>query len=145
MDQTVGSVVDELSPTEAYAALVQASDAAMIDVRTTAEWAHHGLPDVSDTGKPLWPIEWVTYPTMQPNMAFLDQLDEHAGGALPARLFFICKVGARSMAAAQTVAAVCNSRNQTIHCTNVAEGFEGDVGGGEYQGWKRSGLPWCRS
>lgn len=146
MEQSVGLVVDELSPVEAYEALAKAPDAAIIDVRTTAEWAAVGMPDVSETGKPLWAVEWVTYPTMRPNQAFMEQVEEHAGGKLPERLFFICKVGARSMAAAHHVAAVCHSRHQSIHCTNVAEGFEGDIyaarWGGNRSGWKGCDLPW---
>ena len=142
----IESVVDELAPREAYQALTEAPDAALIDVRTREEWAAIGMPDVSDTGKPLWPVEWVTYPTFSPNHAFMEQIEEHAGGTLPKRLFFICKVGARSMAAAQCVAAVCQSQNQAIHCTNIAEGFEGDMGaaryGGDRVGWRRCGLPW---
>ena len=121
-------------------------DAAMIDVRTRMEWERYGMPDVCTTGKPLWPVEWVTYPHFHPNMAFMEQIEEHCGGALPKRLFFICKSGVRSMAAAHSVAAICHSRNQTIHCTNVAEGLEGDMEaerhGGSRNGWKRSGLPW---
>lgn len=141
----VESVVDELAPSAAYTALTDAKDAAMIDVRTEQEWAMLGIPDVDQTGKPLWLVEWVTYPNYSPNEAFMDQIEENCGGALPKRLFFICRSGARSMAAAHRVAAICHERGQTVHCTNVAEGFEGDAHaarlGGNRTGWLKRGLP----
>ena len=146
MGDTLSLVVDELAPREAYDALNQSPSAAMVDVRTNAEWAFTGLPDLSRTGKPLWTIEWITFPTMAPNSAFLDQLIDVSGGTLPERLFFICRSGQRSMAAAHSVAALCQDRNQSIHCTNVIEGFEGDLDAerqrGRRNGWKVHGLPW---
>lgn len=142
----VGSVVDELAPSEAYHALTEASDAVMIDVRTQQEWAMRGTPDVTETGKPLWLVEWVTYPNFSPNEDFMNQIDESCGGTLPKHVFFICKSGVRSMAAAHYVAAICHERGQSVHCTNVAEGFEGDGNagrlGGNRTGWLKCGLPW---
>ena len=144
----VESVVDELAPKEAYQALAEAPDAVMIDVRTEQEWSMIGLPDVSEIGKPLWTVEWVSYPDFRPNQAFMDQLEDNCGGTLPTRMFFICKSGARSMAAAHHVAAICHANGQSVHCTNVAEGLEGDVNagrsGGNRPGWIRRGLPWRR-
>lgn len=143
------TVVDELSPEEAFAALSAGQSAALIDVRTRAEWAFIGVPDISGTGKPLWTIEWVTFPTMQPNGAFIDQLAGEAGGSMPDHLLFICRSGARSMAAAQAVASMCAQMEVAVRCTNVAEGFEGDLDGnrqrGRHNGWKARGLPWHQS
>ena len=140
------STVDEASPTEAFAALISEPSAALIDVRTQAEWTFTGLPDVAETGKPLWQIEWVSYPTMAPNPRFLDQIVEHAGGELPQRLFFICRSGARSLAAARAIAMASEQADRPIHCTNVAEGYEGDLDAGGHRGtkngWKVRGLPW---
>ena len=149
MGDTLSLVVDELAPREAFDALNQSPNAAIVDVRTRAEWAFTGLPDVTSIGKPLWTIEWVSFPTMAPNTTFLDQLMDNAQGTLPDRLFFICRSGHRSMAAAQSVAAMCQDRNQSIHCTNIAEGFEGDLDAerhrGSRNGWKVHGLPWRQS
>ena len=140
------STVDEVNPEEAYQALSSAPDAALVDVRTRAEWAFTGQPDASETGKPTWPVEWVSFPAMTPNPDFLDQLLGHANGKLPSRLFFICRSGARSMAAARSVAAAAEAKGEPIHCTNVAEGFEGDLDAdrhrGTQNGWKVRGLPW---
>jgi rhodanese-related sulfurtransferase len=56
-------------------------------------------------------------------------------------IYFICRSGQRSYAAAQA-AHDAGFRN----AYNVAEGFEGDVDAaghrGVSQGWKAAGLPW---
>ncbi|MEL7469680.1 MAG: rhodanese-like domain-containing protein [Pseudomonadota bacterium] len=143
------SIVDEAPPEQAWALLNQLDSAAMVDVRTKAEWSFVGLPDLSGIGKPLWPIEWVMFPTMAPNAHFVEQLLDEAGGNLPGRIFFICRSGARSMSAAQTVAHVMQGSGHVSHCTNVAEGFEGDLNAdghrGTVNGWKAHGLPWRQS
>ena len=140
------SQVDELAPEPAYQALSNSASAALVDVRTSAEWAHTGLPDLSGIDLPVWPIELVRLPDMSPNPDFVAELMEHAGGELPERLFFICKVGGRSMAAAQLVARQAQAMNQPVHCTNVAEGFEGNIHPAHadvpQNGWKARGLPW---
>lgn len=148
MEGAVTSLVDELAPTDAYAALKTSGSAAIVDVRTRAEWAFVGVPDVSETGRQLFTVEWVTFPQMTPNQHFLDQLLEQVGGELPERLFFICRSGARSMMAARLVAEAAESQGRPIHCTNVAEGFEGDLDAsrhrGRVNGWKVRGLPWLQ-
>ena len=139
-------IIDEVDPAEAYRLLECDPETALIDVRTRAEWAFVGLPDLSVLGRPVWPIEWVAFPNMARNPAFVDELTAQMGGKLPSRLFFICRSGARSMAAAQTVAATLAEQGVTAHCTNVAEGFEGDLDQlghrGLASGWKARGLPW---
>jgi rhodanese-related sulfurtransferase len=56
-------------------------------------------------------------------------------------LFFICRSGSRSLAAAKAMAAVGYGA-----CHNVSEGFEGPLDDarhrGTLQGWKAIGLPW---
>lgn len=139
-------IVDEVPPTEAYDILRSDPSANLIDVRTRPEWAFVGFPDLSETGRNLWLVEWAVYPSMAPNPAFasevLGHLERHAAG----RLLFICRSGARSMAAAQAMAPVLARRGLTARCTNVAEGFEGDIDGeghrGTASGWKAHGLPW---
>lgn len=138
--------VQERDP-KAVADLLETSDsAAMVDVRTRAEWAFTGLADISATKAPLWTVEWVTFPDMAPNTQFLEQLVAQAGGSLPRDLYFICRSGARSMAAARTVAAAAHQNGWSVTCTNVAEGFEGDLDAsshrGTVSGWKARGLPW---
>ena len=143
------SQVDELAPEPAYQALKETVSAAMVDVRTRAEWAFVGLPDLDEIGKDLWPVEWVQFPDMSPNDQFMQQLLGRAGGELPERLFFICRTGSRSLAAARKVAMESQAMGQAVHCTNVAEGFEGDLDQGRHRGsrngWKARGLPWQQS
>jgi len=145
----MNSVVDEATPVAIFRELSESPSAALVDVRTRAEWAFTGLPDIEATGKPLWPVEWVSFPHMGRNERFMDQLLDAANGALPSRLFFICRSGARSLAAAQLVATEADRRDASVRCTNVREGFEGDLDAhghrGVVNGWKVRGLPWRQS
>ena len=139
-------IIDEVDPAKAYDLLSSNPDFPLVDVRTTAEWAFVGLPDLSALGRQVVTVEWISFPDMARNAAFLDQLADRLKGEVPSRLFFICRSGSRSMAAAQWVAGALNAQGRSAHCTNVAEGFEGDVDGaghrGSVNGWKVRGLPW---
>ena len=139
-------IIDEVDPAEAYRLLESEPDTALIDVRTRAEWAFVGLPDISALDRPLWPIEWVAFPGMARNMEFVSDLAARMGDKRSSRLFFICRSGNRSMAAAQMVAATLAKQGVVSHCTNVAEGFEGDLDQNGHRGlgngWKARGLPW---
>ena len=68
---------------------------------------------------------------------------------MPGHLFFICRSGSRSLAAARLVAARTLGEGRPVECVNVAEGFEGDLDGeghrGTVNGWKVAGLPWRQS
>lgn len=140
------SSVDELSPPDAHAALTADPSSILVDVRTRAEWTFTGMPDLSALGKDVLPVEWASFPSMAPNPRFYDEVLSKAGGRLPGRLFFICRSGGRSMAAARAVAAESAARGHPVHCTNVAEGFEGDLDDAQHRntrnGWKVHGLPW---
>lgn len=142
----VRQIVDEVDPADAYRILESRPGTALVDVRTRAEWAFVGLPDLAAIGRSVWPVEWATFPSMTRNPGFLSELRERSGGRLPERILFICRSGARSMAAAQAVAAAMAAQGVAMHCTNVAEGFEGDLDGeghrGRVNGWKVRGLPW---
>ena len=66
------------------------------------------------------------------------------GGVLPEhRVYFICRSGARSLAAAQAAQAAGYAA-----VFNVADGFEGPVDRdghrGQAAGWKAAGLPWVQ-
>ncbi len=133
-------MVQNVSATEAWRALRDDPQARLIDVRTDAEWAFVGIPDLSETGREIVLIPWQLYPTMQINAGFLDHLRQ-AGVSSEDKLFFICRSGGRSMAAAQAA-----SRAGFTHTSNVADGFEGDPDAeghrGTLAGWKAVGLPW---
>lgn len=151
-DTTVDPVVDQVTPEQAWQLLSETDDVRLVDVRTRAEWTFVGVSDLSAVGKRLWPVEWAVFPAMRPDPAlFLDRLDAIAAedGGLPDRLLFLCRSGARSLAAAEAVAAAARGgryEQAPTRLTNVAEGFEGDldVDGhrGRTNGWKARGLPW---
>lgn len=141
--------VIELSPVDSWTTLEETADAALVDVRTRAEWAFVGVPDLSSLDRRLILSEWRVFPDMSRNEAFVEELLDGLGTKVPSRLLFICRSGARSMEAAQTVAAALAARGQTVECINVAEGFEGDLDErrhrGANNGWKARGLPWRQS
>lgn len=137
----------DASPEEAWEVLSSEAGAALIDVRTAAEWTFVGVPDLSGIDAPFLRIEWQTYPSMQVDPGFTTRLDEAltaAGSGPDSALFFLCRSGARSAAAAAAMTAAGYSR-----CFNVAGGFEGmrDDSGhrGTIEGWKAANLPWVQS
>jgi rhodanese-related sulfurtransferase len=133
-------MIEDVQPQEAWAALQREARAQLVDVRTDAEWAYVGLPDLAPLGKRVVPISWQVAPAMQVNPAFIEEL--RAAGLGPEdRLYFLCRSGARSRAAAEAARAA-----GFAHAFNVADGFEGplDANGhrGTRAGWKVAGLPW---
>lgn len=133
-------MVENVTPAQAWAALRSDPKAQLVDVRTDAEWSLIGIPDLIDAGKQTVLLQWQTYPTMAPNPHFLDQLKE-VGFTPDQHLYFLCRTGGRSMAAARAAEAAGFS-----HTFNVTDGFEGppDSAGhrGTQSGWKAERLPW---
>ena len=133
-------MVEEVSPSLAWEVLTEDPEAVLCDVRTEPEWAFVGMPDLRLAGKKAVLIPWQVYPTMEVNAAFVEALCE-AGVRPEQRVFFICRSGGRSMAAAQMAQAAGYGK-----AFNVAGGFEGplDATGhrGSQAGWKADGLPW---
>ncbi|MEL0071245.1 MAG: rhodanese-like domain-containing protein [Rhodobiaceae bacterium] len=129
-----------VSPATCWQVLSADGDAILVDVRTQAEWQYVGLPDLSGLGKQTLCVEWQSYPDLQVNPAFAEQLRPHVGTAT-APLFFICRSGVRSMAAARVMTAEGHTP-----CYNVAGGFEGDTDAHGHRasvnGWKFADLPW---
>jgi rhodanese-related sulfurtransferase len=132
--------VEDISPQDSYAALQADPDSVLVDVRTDAEWNFVGIPDLSEAGKQPVLIPWQLYPSMQVNGAFVEGL-RRAGATPLSKIYFLCRSGARSLAAAQAAQAA-----GFPHAFNVADGFEGPVDAeghrGRMAGWKASGLPW---
>jgi rhodanese-related sulfurtransferase len=133
-------MVENVPPRQVWEALRKDPKAQLVDVRTDAEWTFVGLPDLASAGKQVVPIQWQVYPTMQLNAAFTEQLKE-AGFTPDHHIYFICRSGQRSFAAAMAAQAA-----GFPHAFNVAHGFEGDVDAhghrGVAGGWKAQGLPW---
>ncbi|NOG69355.1 rhodanese-like domain-containing protein [Roseicella sp. DB1501] len=132
--------VPDISPAETWEALKADPEAVLIDVRTDAEWNFVGLPDLTEIGKQTLLVPWQLYPSMQVNGSFPDHLHK-AGLTATHRLYFICRSGARSLAAGQAAQAAGFPQ-----AFNVADGFEGPVDAeghrGMVAGWKAAGLPW---
>ena len=133
-------MVENVPPTRVWEALRTNPQAQLVDVRTDAEWNFVGLPDLASAGKQAVLIPWQVYPSMQQNAAFTDQLKE-AGFTPEHHIYFICRSGQRSFAAAEAAQAAGYQ-----HAYNVADGFEGGVDAhghrGVATGWKAKGLPW---
>lgn len=134
------SDVPEVSPAETWQALNEDPRAMLVDVRTDAEWTYVGMPDLSATGKPVVPIAWQLFPSMAVNPGFVEAL--HDAGLTPEhRLYFLCRSGARSLAAARMARAA-----GFTEVFNIRDGFEGPVDGAGHRrtasGWIASGLPW---
>lgn len=138
--------VEDLSVDEVWARLRSDPNAVLVDVRTRAEWAFVGLPDLAGIGKRVMTVEWQTFPDNRMDPAFVDRLGgllEAAGVGRDSELLFICRSGGRSRMAAEAMAAAGFTR-----CRNVADGFEGPLDEhrhrGGLAGWKAAGLPWVQ-
>ncbi|MCW5698820.1 MAG: rhodanese-like domain-containing protein [Rhodospirillales bacterium] len=130
----------DIGPRQAWEILVNSPKATMIDVRTAAEWAYVGVPDLSGIGKKVEFVSWLHFPGMQINARFVEEVT--ALGIDPlAPVLFVCRSGVRSK-----FAAIAMTRRGFRACYNVAHGFEGDLDTighrGAVSGWKVEGLPW---
>jgi len=137
------SYAGDVNPDEAWKRLQEDPRAQLVDVRSEAEWTFVGLPDLNDVGREPLLLAWQHFPGMLMNQHFVERLSsEVAEKDTP--LFFLCRSGGRSKAAAMAMTAA-GYRS----CYNVAEGFEGDPDGaghrGSINGWKARQLPWRQS
>jgi rhodanese-related sulfurtransferase len=133
------SYAGDVEPREAYAALARDEHAVLVDVRTTAEWGYVGVPDLSGLGKQVLCLEWQRFPDGAVNEHFAAQLRD-AGLPEGAPVYFLCRSGVRSVAAARAATAAGIGPSY-----NVLHGFEGPhdaQGHRSLAGWKNEGLPW---
>ncbi len=137
----------DATPRETWDVLASEPKAALVDVRTAAEWSYVGLPDLSAIEVPLLRVEWQLFPSGAVNREFVEALSDAldtAGVGRDGPLYFICRSGARSASAAAAMTEAGYAR-----CYNVAGGFEGprDAEGhrGTVEGWKAAGLPWVQA
>jgi rhodanese-related sulfurtransferase len=134
------AAVPDISPAQAWAALQNDPEAVLVDVRTDAEWNFVGVPDLSGVGKQTVLIPWQVFPSMQVNGHFVEHLRK-AGITAENKVYYLCRSGARSLAAGQAA-----QMAGFPHAFNIADGFEGpmDAEGhrGQVSGWKAEGLPW---
>jgi len=142
---TATGYAGDVAPRETWNELVRHPAAQLVDVRTVAEWNFVGVPNLAPLGRKTVFCEWQHFPSA-PNPEFVQEVVEglkQTGYRPGAPLFFLCRSGARSRAAAiaMTEAGYCP-------CFNVAEGFEGGLDSerhrGQQEGWKAAGLPWVQ-
>lgn len=134
------SYAGDVRPAEAHAAVTDSDDPVLVDVRTRAEWTYVGIPRLDDGRTPLL-VEWQRYPDGSVNDRFVDEL-RAAGITEGTPLYFICRSGVRSVAAAEAATAAGLGP-----AYNVLEGFEGPHGADGHRtvgGWKSAGLPWTQ-
>jgi len=138
--------IDDVPVNQVWERLKSDPEAILIDVRTRAEWTYVGLPELSAIGKRPLLIEWQTFPDNRVDPQFAARLGKmlaEAGATKDTELFFICRSGGRSKAAARAMAAEGYKR-----CRNVADGFEGPLDPNRHRGraggWKAAGLPWAQ-
>ena len=136
----------DVTPGHAWNVLSGSGRAALVDVRTAAEWAFVGMPDLSGAPGTFLRVEWQRYPDMGRNPDFVAVVESaltEAGLDRDDPVFFLCRSGARSAAAAAALTAA-GYRN----CYNISGGFEGPLDEerhrGRVEGWKAEGLPWAQ-
>ena len=132
--------IQNVPPRQVWEALRSDPQAQLVDVRTEPEWTFVGVPDLASVAKQAVLIPWQVYPTMQRNDAFVDHLKQ-AGFTPEHHIYFLCRSGQRSLAAAQAA-----QEAGFAHVYNIADGFEGGVDAdghrGVKAGWKADDLPW---
>jgi rhodanese-related sulfurtransferase len=136
----------DLGPQETWDRLRNEPEAQLVDVRTVAEWNFVGIPDLSSIARQTLLCEWQRFPPA-PNSAFVQEVadalkgTQHRSGAA---LYFLCRSGARSRAAA-----IAMTKAGFGPCFNIADGFEGGLDADRHRGhaggWKAIGLPWIQT
>ena len=142
--QTGDRAVDDVDVEAVWKTLQSSPRSQLVDVRTRAEWSYVGIPDLGPVGKRTVLVEWQTFPDQAVDPRFAERLAgelKALGVQLDDDLFFICRSGSRSLAAAKAMAAAGYRA-----CHNVACGFEGPLDDerhrGSVRGWKAASLPW---
>ena len=140
------TAISEVTVLDVWAALERDSAAQLIDVRTRAEWTYVGVPVLATRGRQVVLVEWQSFPSNQVDSQFVDRASgalAGLGGGRETEIFFMCRSGVRSLAAARAMAAAGFTR-----CRNVTGGFEGQLDAdhhrGRLAGWKAAGLPWVQ-
>jgi rhodanese-related sulfurtransferase len=137
-----GNYAGDVTPQVTWEALVKDPKARLVDVRTQPEWSFVGTPDLSQAGKKVLLASWQVYPNMAVDPDFAAKVKAQLG-AHEGPLYFICRSGARSRAAA-----IALTEAGLVPCFNVAGCFEGDMDTkshrGRTNGWKAADLPWAQ-
>ncbi len=138
------SYAGDISCKEVWAELSANPKAALVDVRTTKEWATIGVPDLATLDRKTIFKEWQVFPAMHVNEEFASQVDSELAKMSISKedpVFFLCRSGVRSQGAAAALTAMGYKK-----AFNILSGFEGppDEAGsrGTVSGWQSDQLPW---
>lgn len=74
MGSREGVRVEDVSVLDVWSRLETDPGSVLIDVRTRAEWAYVGLPDISSLGKQLVLLEWQNFPDRRIDPGFATKL-----------------------------------------------------------------------
>jgi rhodanese-related sulfurtransferase len=135
----------DLGPRETWERLSREAAAQLIDVRTVPEWNFVGVPDLAPLQRQALLCEWQHFPSA-PNGAFVQEVADalkKTSYRPGAPLFFLCRSGARSRAAA-----IALTEAGYGPCFNIKDGFEGALDTKRHRGasgWKAEGLPWIQT
>lgn len=132
------SYAGDLSPQQAWELLTQQDDAVLVDVRTQAEWAFVGVPDLASIGKTPILAEWSSLQGGPNPAGFIEAVTAQVDPGTP--IVLLCRSGQRSIAAAHALTAADYGP-----AYNVVDGFEGHLDADGHRGgtgWRADGLPW---
>jgi rhodanese-related sulfurtransferase len=124
----------DLLAIEAWELLKSDNNSYLVDVRTSSEWKHIGVPKLETLKKKLIMLEWMFLPDMKRNENFKTALSDIVPDK-SSTLLFLCKSGGRSQQAAIEMTALGYK-----NCYNISDGFEGSLDS-KMIGWKAT-LPW---
>ena len=106
-NQDSDRAVDEVDVAATWEGLTSGPRSQLVDVRTRAEWTYVGIPDLGPIGKRAVLVEWQTFPDQSVDARFVERLAgelKALGVQLDDDLYFICRSGSRSLAAAKAMA-----------------------------------------
>lgn len=141
--------VIQIAATDAFNLLQKEKNSVLVDVRTFEEFNFVGTADPIEFNGRMILSPWKLTMTMRENPDFAQNLEETLNKlfgekAKEAKIFFLCRSGGRSDAAARFM----NSLGYN-NCFNISGGFEGDINNagqrGTISGWKSEKLPWKQS
>lgn len=138
--------VEQIEAKEALKILESDENSVLIDVRTFEEFNFVGCVNSFSFDDRIIMNPWKLLPAMSDNPEFDHNLEDALSQAFgdkskEVKLFFLCRSGGRSNAAAN------HSLNLGYkNCYNIIGGFEGKLDENEQRGnvdgWKASNLPW---
>jgi rhodanese-related sulfurtransferase len=133
----------DVSPLDAWEMLKSDPNSVLIDVRTSAEWAHSGYPVLQGLENLTLQLSWRLYPNMEFNPYFVQTISKEIPEK-DRKLLFICRTGSRSKEAA-----IKMTQEGYKYCFNIEDGFEGALDEnhqrGRVNGWKFNKLAWEQS